>query len=142
MLLPRAEFHTPHASVVESSYLCLFTITSDVEIFEADEELLTDRHEGTLVGAVDTDDDASGLVLYGNLLVDVAAEVVACYDTTQPQVVGNLLVAAVGNDGGVLALQLSDGSRSACYKCVVAVRRLSGKAFGGFPVLVLTRSHG
>jgi len=38
---------------------------------------LPDRHESPLVGAIDADDDAAGFVLYGQLLVEVIAVVVA-----------------------------------------------------------------
>ena len=103
MLLPGVGIHASQRAVVECAYLGLGAIASDIEALEVDEQFLPHWQIGTQVGGIDAHDNAARGILHGQLLVDVAAQVIATHHHLQLQVVGYLHTLAA-LDGGCIFL--------------------------------------
>ena len=147
MLFPHIGIHASYAAIVECAYLCLLSVTTDVETLQVDEQLLSHGHIGIEVRTIDTHDDGSCGVLDADLLIQIATLVITVHHHLQLPVVSNLLhpIGAGIDERGVFLLQFPDGDDLVTlllHDGVVAIQRLI--KLWSLPVLVHagSESHG
>ena len=109
---------------VDAANLQLLAVAAQHQTFQVDENLLAHGQESEQTALVDTDEQGTGGILHGKLIVDIAADVVASDDTFYFDILGHLGHAARRDDVGIFLFQLCDGDDATLCQFVVAVRRL------------------
>ena len=111
MVLEDALVHTTNRAVVEGANLRQLAVAAKVEPLAVDDDLLAYGKVGIGAGGIDADDDAACLVLYGELLVYVAALVVGDDAATDADAVCYLYYTIGRTEvvGAEFLFQLADG---------------------------------
>ena len=111
VLLEHVLIHSAYGAVVEGAYLGQLAVATEVETLTVDDDLLTYGKVGIGAGGIDTDDDAACLVLYGKLLVYVAALVVGDDAATDADAILDFNTSILGTEVvlAVFLFQLADG---------------------------------
>ena len=136
---PNVFVHTANAAtIVRRTNFSHFSVTTNMESFQIDENLLSYRHVAIQTILIDGYDDAACGVLEGYLFIDVSSYVITCNTALNLNVIFNQLIAAAGNHLCILTLQFCNRDDIGLLDIIVAVRRRGEVRF--VPVLIHTRS--
>ena len=115
----------------------MFAIATDVETVEFNQDFLSQGQVAVETALCNADDESTSSVLNRHLVIDVAGDVVAGYNTFDLSRLLHLRIVTVFDDRFVGALQLFNGDEVALLQILIAEMLLGILVHGVCPITVV-----